>query len=66
MGPLRGFFLAQVFTAAVGLRAVVNFLFGVKQGWRVTEKGLERKPGWRQMVMQNRYVLGLQEPSLPA
>ncbi len=62
-----GFFMiAGAFIQAVGLRAVFNFLVGAKQGWRVTSKGLEQRPGWAQVIAHNAYVIGLATVTLAA
>jgi len=49
----------DAFIVAVCLRAVINFLLGVKQGWKPTAKGLETTPTWPQVISRNLYVLGL-------
>lgn len=54
-----GFLLIETFVLVVSMRAVFNFLVGVKQGWRVTSKGLEQRPSWWQVLVRNAYVVGL-------
>lgn len=54
-----GFFLIDTFILAVSLRGAFNFLVGLKQGWRVTSKGLEEKPGAWQVITRNIYVTGV-------
>jgi hypothetical protein len=54
-----GFFLIDTFILAVSLRGAFNFLIGAKQGWRVTAKGLEERPGVWQVVTGNIYVTGV-------
>jgi len=54
-----GVFVMDAFIVAVCLRAVINFLLGVKQGWKPTAKGLEARPTWPQVIARNLYVVGL-------
>lgn len=54
-----GLFLIDTFIVVVALRAVFNFIVGIKQGWRVTAKGLEGQLHWWQVPRRNAYVIGL-------
>lgn len=54
-----GLFLLDTFILAVSFRAVLKFVAGSGQGWRVTAKGLEERPSWWQVVRGRVYVIGL-------
>ncbi|MEU9130618.1 cyclic nucleotide-binding domain-containing protein [Kitasatospora sp. NPDC048540] len=51
-----GVFAVRTFTLLVGMRSAMNFLFGVKQGWRVTAKGFETRPSMGQALRDNTFV----------
>jgi hypothetical protein len=52
-----GLFVIEAYVFMVQLRAVVNFVAGKKQGWRVTAKSGEDKPRRRDILIDNRYMV---------
>jgi cellulose synthase/poly-beta-1,6-N-acetylglucosamine synthase-like glycosyltransferase len=54
-----GLFVIESYVFMVQIRAVVNFIAGKKQGWRVTVKSGEEKPRGREVLLNNRYMVTL-------
>ncbi|MEV6678199.1 cyclic nucleotide-binding domain-containing protein [Streptomyces erythrochromogenes] len=54
-----GVFIVRYYTLMIGMRSAINFLIGVRQGWRVTSKGFEERPSWPQVIRRNAYVVAL-------
>ncbi|UGT92065.1 glycosyltransferase [Mycobacterium ostraviense] len=52
-----GMFLIESFISAVQIRAVVNFMVGKKQGWRITSKAGEEKPRALQVLLHNTLIV---------
>lgn len=50
-----GFFLVDTFIMSTQLRSSVNFLLGVPQGWKVTEKGIENSIRWRDLLLNKSF-----------
>lgn len=54
-----GFFLVDTFIFSTQLKSVINFLAGVAQGWKVTEKGVENSVRWRDLLLNKAFHLGM-------
>jgi hypothetical protein len=50
-----GIFVIETFIHSVQIHAVVNFIVGKKQGWRITSKSSEEKPRGREVWLNNRF-----------
>lgn len=50
-----GFFLVDTFIMSTQLRSSVNFLLGVPQGWKVTEKGIENTVKWKHLLLNKSF-----------
>jgi cellulose synthase/poly-beta-1,6-N-acetylglucosamine synthase-like glycosyltransferase len=46
----HGYFLVETFIMSTQLRGSINFLLGVSQGWKTTEKGIERPSNWKNIL----------------
>lgn len=45
-----GYFLVDTFIMSTQLRSSFNFLAGIPQGWKVTEKGIENSQAWTDLL----------------
>jgi len=50
-----GFFMIETFIMYAQVRSDINFMLGVPQGWKVTEKGLETRVGWKATILNNSF-----------
>jgi cellulose synthase/poly-beta-1,6-N-acetylglucosamine synthase-like glycosyltransferase len=46
----HGYFMVDTFIMSTQLRGSINFLFGVSQGWKTTEKGIEQPSSWKNIL----------------
>ncbi|WP_299316031.1 glycosyltransferase [uncultured Aquimarina sp.] len=47
------FFLIDTFIMTTKLKSGINFMLGISQGWKVTEKGVENKINWVELIYNN-------------
>jgi cellulose synthase/poly-beta-1,6-N-acetylglucosamine synthase-like glycosyltransferase len=53
-----GFFLIDTFVLFIQVKSVIKFILRVPQGWKVTEKGVERSMGWKSIIRGNIFHIG--------
>jgi cellulose synthase/poly-beta-1,6-N-acetylglucosamine synthase-like glycosyltransferase len=53
-----GFFMVDTFIMITQLRSTVNFLAGIRQGWKVTAKGVEDSSGWGRILGNKAFHIG--------
>ena len=54
-----GFFLVDIFIMVTQIRSVINFMFNVKQGWSVTQKGVENTINWKDLLISKSFFIGI-------
>lgn len=54
-----GFFLIDTFIMSTHIKSEINFMLGVPQGWKVTEKGIESAMRWRDFIFNRSFHFGL-------
>jgi cellulose synthase/poly-beta-1,6-N-acetylglucosamine synthase-like glycosyltransferase len=50
-----GLFLVDTFIMSTQLKSTFNFLAGVPQGWKVTEKGVENSSKWKELFISKSF-----------
>ena len=55
MYAYTGFFLVDTFIMSTQLKGSINFLSGVAQGWKVTEKGVEDSLQWKDLLLNKSF-----------
>lgn len=52
-----GYFLVDTFIMSTQLKSSINFLLGIPQGWKVTEKGIENSLAWKHLLQNKSFHL---------
>lgn len=52
-----GFFLIETFITSVQIKSSLKFMLGIPQGWKVTEKGIEKAPVARDLIYNNLFYI---------
>jgi cellulose synthase/poly-beta-1,6-N-acetylglucosamine synthase-like glycosyltransferase len=47
-----GFFLVDTFIMSTQIKSNIKFMLGIRQGWKVTEKGVESTVAWRSILQE--------------
>ncbi|HWC54651.1 MAG TPA: glycosyltransferase family 2 protein [Chitinophagaceae bacterium] len=50
-----GYFLVDTFIMSTQLKSSINFLSGIPQGWKVTEKGIENSLAWKDLLLNKSF-----------
>jgi hypothetical protein len=53
-----GFFMVDIFIMTTQLQSTLNYLAGIRQGWKVTAKGVEDSSGWVRIVSSKAFHIG--------
>jgi len=53
------FFMIETFIMFIQIKSDIKFILGVRQGWKVTEKGLESKIGWSSLIRNNLFYFSM-------
>ncbi|MEM6831324.1 MAG: glycosyltransferase family 2 protein, partial [Bacteroidota bacterium] len=54
-----GFFMMETFVMVTQLKSDINFMLGVPQGWKVTEKGVENAVSWKELIINKAFYFGI-------
>jgi O-antigen/teichoic acid export membrane protein len=53
-----GFFIVDIFIMTTQLQSTLNYLAGIRQGWKVTAKGVENSSGWGRILGSKAFHIG--------
>ncbi|MBB6131826.1 glycosyltransferase [Mucilaginibacter lappiensis] len=53
------FFLIETFIMCIQVKSDIRFILGRRQGWKVTEKGVEHRIGWKNLMRNNSFYFGM-------
>ena len=53
------FFLIDTYIMFIKVKSVINYLLGVSQGWKITEKGIDKIMNWKYILRNESFNVGI-------